>query len=100
MRLRCVIAAEAQNELAEAMQWYDRQSPGVSSRLWLEFEGLARRLAAMPQVYSSFGERGVRKARLRIFPYAVYYRVAGEELRILGVIHQARNPELARKRFG
>lgn len=98
--MRCLIEAEAQAELAEAMQWYDRQTPRVGARLWLEFEGLARRLAATPEAYPPYGERGVRKARLRNFPYAVYYRAAGEELRILGVTHHARKPEFARKRCG
>ena len=33
------------------------------------------------------------------FPYLVYYRVAGEEIRILGVVHGAMNPKTAQARF-
>jgi plasmid stabilization system protein ParE len=33
------------------------------------------------------------------YPHAVYYRIVGEELRILGVVHGAMNPETVKARF-
>ncbi len=33
------------------------------------------------------------------YPHAVYYRIAGDELRILGVVHGAMNPEIIKTRF-
>ena len=33
------------------------------------------------------------------YPHAVYYRIVGNELRILGVVHGAMNPGTAKARF-
>lgn len=37
------------------------------------------------------GFPGVRRARVRSFPYGVFYRDAGEELIVLRVLHSARD---------
>jgi plasmid stabilization system protein ParE len=99
MNLRCVITAEARSEITEAMNWYEQAEAGLGSRFWLEFERLIRRLVFMPEIYPPYGKRGVRKARLQVFPYWVFYRVAGQELRILGVRHASRDPRVPRRRF-
>ena len=60
---------------------------------------LAQRLKQFREIYAKFGKRGVRKVTMHGFPYVVYYRVAGSELRILGVVHGAMNPATAKARF-
>jgi len=51
---------------------------------------LIDRIEAMPALYAvSF--RGVRPAKLRKFPYVVYYRVLAEWTEILAVMHGRRD---------
>lgn len=100
MNLKIVILAEARLEIAKAVKYYEEQRASAGVRFWIEFKILARRLKNFPELYSRFGKRGVRKAPMHHYPHAVYYRMAGNELRILGVVHGAMNPETIKARFG
>ncbi len=100
MNLKIVITAPARIEIAEAVKFYEERRPSSGVKFWIEFKSLARRLKSFPELYPRFGKRRVRKARMHIYPHSVYYRIAGEELRILGVVHGAMNPETAQTRFG
>lgn len=99
MSRRVIITASARLEIAEAVRKYEEQRPSVGVRFWIEFKNLAQRLKQFPEIYMKFGKRGVRKATMHKFPYVVYYRIAGKELRILGVLHGAMNPDIAKSRF-
>jgi len=99
VNLKIVITAPARLEIAEAVKFYEEQRPSAGVRFWIEFKTLAKRLKNFPELYPQFGKRGIRKARLHNFPHLVYYRIAGEELRILGVVHGAMNPETVQVRF-
>lgn len=100
MNLKIVITAPARLEIAEAVRFYEEQRPSAGVGFWIEFKALAKRLKHFPEIYPRFGSRGIRKAAMHRYPHAVYYRLAGGELRILGVVHGAMNPKTAQDRFG
>ena len=100
MNLKIVIVATARLEIAEAVKFYEERRPSAGVKFWLEFKVLANRLKNFPELYSRFGKRGIRKAPMHNYPHAVYYRIAGDELRILGVVHGAMNPETIKARLG
>jgi plasmid stabilization system protein ParE len=97
--LKIVITASARLEIAQAVKFYEDQRPSAGVKFWIEFKSLAKRLKKFPELYSRFGKRGIRKAPMHNYPHAVYYRMAGDELRILGVVHGAMNPETVKARF-
>jgi toxin ParE1/3/4 len=99
VNFKIVIVAEARVEIAEAVKYYEEQRPSAGVKFWIEFKVLAKRLKNFPELYSCFGKRGIRKAPMRNYPHAVYYRAAGNELRILGVVHGARDPKVVKARF-
>jgi len=98
--LRIVITAPARVEIAQAVTYYEEQRPSAGVKFWIEFKNLAKRLKTFPELYSRFGKRGIRKAPMHNYPHAVYYRIAGDELRILGVVHGATDPKTTKARFG
>jgi plasmid stabilization system protein ParE len=97
--VKIVITAPARFEIAQAVKFYEDQRPSASVKFWIEFKILAKRLKNFPELYSRYGKRGIRKAPMHNYPHAVYYRIAGNELRVLGVVHGAMNPETIRARF-
>lgn len=99
MNLKVVIAALARIEIAEAVRFYEEQRPSAGVRFWIEFKVLVKRLKNFPEIYPRFGKRGVRKAPMHTYPHAVYYRFTADQLRILGVVHGAMNPETVKARF-
>ena len=43
-------------------------------------------------------EEHIRRAALRRFPYGIFYMVDGGTIRVIAILHKARNPELWRHR--
>lgn len=82
----------AERELAEAIQYYEEQSPGLGFQLLDEIEHamifLRRHPEAAPRILDA-----IRRFVLPRFPYYLLYRpLQGGGLRILAVAHQKRHP--------
>jgi toxin ParE1/3/4 len=99
VNLKIIVTAPARLEIAQAVKYYEEQRPSAGVKFWIEFKVLAKRLKNFPEIYPRFGKRGIRKAPMHLYPHSVYYRITGEELRILGVVHGSINPEAIKARF-
>jgi plasmid stabilization system protein ParE len=80
----------------EAAVWYEARDPGLGARSLDAIEdtlhALASRPLAFPKVVATLGNREVRRALLRRFPFAVVYFVAAEEVRVVAAPHVRRSP--------
>ena len=95
MRIR--ILAEAEQDLLEGFQFYERQSPGAGGyfleRLLADIESL-RRFAG---VHAE--EFGYRRLRSRRFPFAIFYCMENNEVHVHAVLDCRRNPASIRRRL-
>jgi hypothetical protein len=85
------------DDATEAADWYDKEGfAGLGDRLLKTFYASIAHLQKTGEihrpVYSEF-----RRAFLKPFSYALYYRYHGELLIIALVIHVARDPERVRE---
>ena len=86
------IHREAERDLGDAARYYQAQAgSAVASRFMDEFERVAKLLEANPG-YGTPTRSGRRIYPLRGFPYSPIYRLTSDEIRILVVRHQSRNP--------
>ncbi len=84
------IARLAAVELAEAAAWYEEQETGLSEELFRDLEGVKGRLATMPTSFPvARGE--TRRALLKRFPYAVYFKLVGDSVVITAFFHARRD---------
>jgi len=97
MSLRLMVRAEAEQDLAEARDWYDRQQAGLGGEFLTGVEEMFDRLRDSPQLYA-VGYKGIRPARLRRFPYVVYYRITDKAVEVVAVLHGSRHPRVWRTR--
>jgi plasmid stabilization system protein ParE len=88
---------EAVAELTNALDWYSARSERAARSFALELERVMRRLSDDPMRCSIY-RHGTRQILLRRFPYAVIYRVVGEEVQVIAVAHQHRRPGYWRTR--
>src|SRR5437016_4760994 len=88
---------EAQDDVLLAREWYERQSPGLGDAFAAMVEQLLGRIVAMPESYAATF-RGVRPAKLRRFPYVLYYRVLADRIEVLAVLHGSRDPRIWQSR--
>jgi plasmid stabilization system protein ParE len=88
----------AERDIAEAMSWYREQEADLELEFLAEVDATMRRIAIHPSGYRT-RFKSYRAALVRRFPYTVYYRQFGDELRVTAVLHQRRGPTIMRKRL-
>jgi toxin ParE1/3/4 len=93
-----LIRPEAETDLAEAYRWYEDQKEGLGDKFLERVREQFDTIVAMPDIYAVV-DRGVRRCKLKRFPYVVYYRQAHGRIEILAVLHGKRRPETWRTRL-
>jgi plasmid stabilization system protein ParE len=89
-----VLRPAAAADIRAAREYYDQARPGLGEELATDLDRLFARLEAFPRSAPLVaGYEPVRRARLRRFPYAVFYRPEDKQIEILRVVHTARSPE-------
>lgn len=97
MKLRLVIPAEVQRDIAEAMRWYEEREAGLGRRFWRNLKRLFFIIKSRPEFATPFAGR-YRKTKMKGFPYLVFYCIREHEIVISLVVHAVRDPEEIRRR--
>lgn len=92
-----VVTPFADDDISEAVKWYEDQQSGLANRFLQELQGTFERLRGNPFQFP-IEEDEVRQAVLRSFPYTVYFRVNASQVVILAFLHQSRHPATWRTR--
>lgn len=89
----------AETDIKEASDWYDERENGLGGRFLDELGATLTRIRLIPRQFPDVG-RGLRRALLGRFPYAVYFVLRDEErISVIAVLHQKRNPATWKRRF-
>lgn len=82
---------DAQMEFDRAIEWYERERPGLGETFGLRVKEVLERISKTPEIHGRvFGD--VRCTLVRHFPYAVYYRIESHWIEVVSVFHAKRNP--------
>ena len=80
-----------------ARDWYDKDGLGLGNAILNEVLAATNRIASQPQQFAKvYGE--VRQLALKRFPYVVSFRVSGDDVQILAVLHGHRDPRVWQER--
>ncbi|HWM92123.1 MAG TPA: type II toxin-antitoxin system RelE/ParE family toxin [Thermoanaerobaculia bacterium] len=90
---------DAEGELVEAVRFYEGREPGLGSRFLRDFDAAIAAILAAPYRWRVV-EDDVRRLVMRRFPYGIYYRQEGDDIRILVVKHHSRHPDYWKYRLG
>jgi plasmid stabilization system protein ParE len=92
MTYRLLIRPEAEVELAEAFDWYERRVPGLGADLLAAVDtAVDSILSNPPQHPTVYGS--VRRALTRRFPYQVLFLVEADVVVVIAIFHGARDPK-------
>ena len=91
-----VFRPQAEAEALEVRRWYDARRTGLGSEFGVEVARLIERIAAGPLAFPR-AHQETRRAVVRRFPYAIYFRVANETVVVLAV-HGRQHPARWRSR--
>ena len=91
----------AQQELLEAIDWYETRRPGLG----VEFLGVVdlalREIGRTPGRYPAWSEnRRYRRLVIDRFPYLVFFHVPGHGPEVVAIAHARRSPGYWLRRIG
>lgn len=83
----------ARRELEAAALWYEGERRGLGEDLLAEVEQSLELVRSHPERFPDV-HRGLRRIRVKRFPYSVIYRVAGDAVIVHAVFHARRDPSV------
>ncbi len=89
---------EAADEFEASVAWYAERSGWAAEQFASEVERVVEFIRRQPKTWSH-DETGVRRMRLRTFPYSVVYRLRESGILVLAVAHAKRRPAYWRNRI-
>jgi plasmid stabilization system protein ParE len=97
VRVRIVVAPEAELDLSQAYFWYESRRAGLGedflSSVEASIERILRQPFSCPTVHKTY-----RRALIRRFPYAIFECDADTAM-VYAVFHTSRDPEKWRQRL-
>ena len=95
--MRIVYHPDAEKELIEAAQFYERSVANLGGQF---LDGADQAIGAILKAPERWRilDGDVRRYLMPRFPYAIYYRVLPDEVRILAFKHHGRHPDYWRYR--
>jgi plasmid stabilization system protein ParE len=88
---RLISDRPADRDVEAAHAWYENERPGLGLEFLDELQVTFDRIADGPFRYQTLHST-IRRARLRRFPYAVFFTVEGDTIVVFAVLHTSRNP--------
>jgi plasmid stabilization system protein ParE len=95
--LPLIVREPAQEDIREAVDWYERQSPGLGTELLRCLDACLSLIRRHPEMFPEV-HRKSRMALLRRFPYIVIYRTNPKFIAVIAVMHGSRHPRRWRGR--
>lgn len=90
--MQLIFLVLARDELVEAKRFYNRQQQGLGESFQREAEAAARLIGARPLAWQvETGE--VRRFIFDRFPYKMLYIIRDEQIIVIAVAHQHRQPD-------
>ncbi len=90
--MKIIFSRLAQQELDDAVRYYELHHPGLGRRFKEEVRKAALRIAEYPEAWS-IDREDIRKCLLHKFPYKLLYSIEEDHIVIVAVAHQHRRPD-------
>jgi plasmid stabilization system protein ParE len=97
MKRTLIIQPEAEAEMAEAADWYEKRGKGLGADFLRAVDSTVAAIFRNPFQYQTV-EGELRRAGLRRFPYSLIYIASDRELNIVACFHGHRDPRRWRDR--
>ena len=81
----------AQQELDEAVEWYNQQVVGLGLEFLDEFDDSVKLVASFPEISKKILD-DIRRFLINRFPYGVIYGIDGDFIVIIAIAHFRRKP--------
>jgi plasmid stabilization system protein ParE len=87
-----IVRPEAEAEMGEAFDWYEKRVPGLGSDFLLNVDAAFHAILRNPYQYPMV-HKNLRRALIRRFPYQVFFVLEEHRIVVLAVFHAKRIPK-------
>lgn len=88
----------AEQELWDAVDWYDAQKGDLGKQFARELQEIMKLVRQTPFMFPKI-DRWRRKAALKKFPFIIVYEVIDQQINVLAIFHTKRNPDIWKDRL-
>ena len=85
------VRLRARNDIEDAARWYESQHSNLGGEYLDEVASAFKKLTENAQGYPEI-HRKTRRILLQRFPFGVFYRISGNVVTVLAVMHSSRDP--------
>ena len=89
--LPVIVRDAALDDIREAVDWYEKQSPGLGSEFVRCLDTCLSIVGRHPEMFPEV-HRQSRMALVRRFPYLIIYRITPDFISVIAVMHGSRQP--------
>lgn len=98
MVFKLVIKTLAEQDIAEAVEWYYKQSPHLIPELIAEIDNALELLRYNPQHFQK-RYKEVRVIFIKTFPFSLYYTIENKTIFVHAFMHNKRDPKTGTRRI-
>jgi plasmid stabilization system protein ParE len=95
---KVIYTPEAEEEIADAYNWYEAREPGLGEDFLRCVEACVLTIQRHPELYPTAVDE-FRRALVRRFPFEVFYEPHGDCITIYSVFHCSQDPQKWRSRL-
>ena len=95
---RVIYTPEAEQDVAEAYNWYEAREPGLGEDFLRCVEVCMLTIQRHPELYPVAVDE-FRRALVRRFPFEVFYESARDRITVYSVFHCSQDPQKWRSRL-
>src|SRR6266566_2453614 len=97
MAAELILRPAVKMEVDEIISYYEKQKKGLGLLFLGVLGEIVDRIQHYPLLFAVQHNK-IRKASVKNFPYNVYFRIYKNQIIILAVLHQKRNPKIWKRR--
>ncbi|WP_346864197.1 type II toxin-antitoxin system RelE/ParE family toxin [uncultured Draconibacterium sp.] len=83
----------AKADIRHARLWYNNQRENLGNEFLMEIEKIQNNILANPKQFAKVRHH-IRKAVLKRFPYNLFFVVIRNNISVIAVFHNSRNPKI------
>jgi plasmid stabilization system protein ParE len=87
-----VVRPEAETEIREAFEWYERRVSGLGSDFLLNVDASLHSILRNPQQFPVI-HKDLRRALILRFPHQIFFLLETHRIVVLAVFHAKRSPK-------
>jgi len=98
MQFELVITKNAENDILQASDWYEKQKNELGKQFMLSIDNYINTIHDNPLAFAIYYSK-IRKASTKKFPYSIFYYIDDNKIIIIAVIHNSRYEDVWKKRI-